>query len=728
MLILLLTSCFNCPHPDALCIEIFPVEATCTSEGLTFGRKCGFCGKTLVEPEIIPMIGHQASDWIIDKEPTATEAGKKHTECMRCGIIMNEEIIPPFVQSQGLEFTLNNDGHSYSVTGIGTCKDTDIVIPSTHNDLPVTAIGFYAFSNCNSIERVFVPESVIYFDDGAFSHCLNLEYIDIPNTVINIGELAFYGCASLKSVTLTGNGLYIGEKAFYICESLGDVTINGLETFIGNTAFYCCNKLTAVTINGFDVTLGNSAFYFCEALKTVTIDGSIKMIDEFSLSNCKNLTAIYYNGTVAQWLSIEKMSHWDMNSDNYTIYCLDGEISSDGTITYYRTYSEGLEFTLNNDEQSYSVTGIGTCKDTDIVIPATHQGLPVTSIGYQAFSYCKSITSIKLSDSVTSIGSYAFQSCSSLTSIIIPDSVTSISNSAFSGCSSLTSIEVDENNEYYKSTDGNLYSKNGKTLIQYAIGKKDKSFTIPKSVTSIGNSAFYGCTSLTSVSIPDSVTSIGDDAFARCKSLRSVEISNALTSIGKYAFYACDSLASIEIPASVTSIGKYAFYACDSLASIEIPASVTSIGNYAFRGCSSLASIMVDTNNQYYQSVKGNLYTKDGKTLVQYSIGKDATSFTIPDFVECIGDGAFAGCYSLTSITISASVTSIGYNAFSGCRNIETAIFKKTTGWYVYPVAGSDGPSQEKSIASTVLSNPTTAAEYLTDDYLGYHSLTWYRK
>ena len=191
--------------------------------------------------------------------------------------------------------------------------------------------------------------------------------------------------------------------------------------------------------------------------------------------------------------------------------------------------------------------------------------------------------------------------------LVIPDDVTKIGNYAFNGCISLTSIEI------------------------------------PNSVTSIGENAFYDCSRLSSVSIPNSVTSIGENAFCNCFSLSSVSIPNSVTTIGKDAFYYCSSLTSIEIPNSVTSIGDCAFYCCRSLTSVTIGNSVTSIGDLAFNDCSSL------------------------------------TSIEIPNSVTSIGDSAFNGCSSLTSVTIGNSVTSIGGRAFYNCNSLKKITVNATT-------------------------------------------------
>ena len=172
-------------------------------------------------------------------------------------------------------------------------------------------------------------------------------------------------------------------------------------------------------------------------------------------------------------------------------------------------------------------------------------------------------------------------------------------------------------------------------------------------MTSIGESAFQGCSSLTSVTIPNSVTSIGYYAFYECSGLTSVSIGNSVTSIGGSAFQGCSSLTSVTIPNSVTSIGGGAFYGCSGLISVTIGNGVTSIGEWAFYGCSGLTSVTI-----------GNGVTSIGESAFLGCSG--LSSVTIPNSVTSIGERAFYGCSGLTSVTIGSSVTSIGENAFDG--------------------------------------------------------------
>ena len=305
----------------------------------------------------------------------------------------------------------------------------------------------------------------------------------------------------------------------------------------------------------------------------------------------------------------------------------------------------------------------------------------VKVIGDRTFFLCRFLTNINIPNSVTTIGDLTFVFCDSLTSINIPNSVTTIGNWGFGACKSLTSITIPNSvvtiiGNPFKGWHGNLYNeskafiyedhvlfnKNKTTLIAYIA--KETNYTIPNSVTTIGEGAFSYCKSLISINIPNSVTTIGEEAFGGCEFLVNINIPNSVTTIGRGAFGRCDSLTSINIPNSVTTIGNWGFGACKSLTSITIPNSVVTIIGNPFKGWH--GNLYNESKAFIYEDHV--LFNKNKTTLIAYRAKE--TNYTIPNSVTTIGEEAFGGCKSLVNINIPNSVTTIGRGAFKYCNSL----------------------------------------------------------
>ncbi len=262
--------------------------------------------------------------------------------------------------------------------------------------------------------------------------------------------------------------------------------------------------------------------------------------------------------------------------------------------------------------------------------------------------------------------------------VTIGKSVTSIGNYAFYACKSLTSVDISDS----VVTIGDRAFRDCISLT---------SVYISDSLTTIGSMAFYNCTSLTSVDIGDSVTYIGDYAFYACKSLTSVDILDSVVTIGDRAFYNCTSLTSVDVGDSVTYIGDYAFYACKSLTSVYIGDSVTTIGDYAFRDCISLTSVDIPDSVTYIGDYAfrdctrlTSVYIGDSVTYIGDYAFYDCSSLTsvdIPDSVTTIGSYAFYSCRRLTSVYIGDGVTTIGYHAFYDCAATMSVNISSIAAW-----------------------------------------------
>ena len=418
----------------------------------------------------------------------------------------------------------------------------------------------------------------------------------------------------------------------------------------------------------------------------------------------------------AQTFEIDGLKYEVTSSDNHEVAVKGGEAKAELIIPDKVNY-EGIE---------YTVTCIGSwafyghSNLSSVTLP---KGLKV--IDGMAFSDCTSLSTITLPEGLTSIEAAAFEGCKALSSVNLPDNLTNIGTAAFRYCMSLPSITLPKN----------LTSIEEQTF-EFCISLT--SISLPSNVTSIGRQAFSECASISTITLPEKLTSIGVSAFNGCTSLTSITLPNNLTNIGSYAFGYCTSLKSINVssnnstfssidgvlfskdgtslicfpggkqaisyivPNNVTNINDYAFENYSVLSSVTISEGVMNISNTAFCKCASLESINVSSDNSYFSSIDGVLFSKDGTSLIHFPEGKQATSYIVPDNVTNIndyafnynsslsfiaipegvtniGNWAFANCSSLSSITLPESLTNIGSGAFETCNSLSSIFINAVT-------------------------------------------------
>lgn len=522
-------------------------------------------------------------------------------------------------------YTVEANGEA-AITDVDTSISGDVIVPEKLGEYPVTRIAERAFSGCNNLASIEIPDSVTKIESYAFYPCSKLADVKLSNSLKTVSAGLFYNCPSLTSIKIPDSVTSIEDSAFSYCSGLTSVEIPANVTSIGKKVFANCPSLESITVNSENVmyssdengvlynkgktilfqypagnkktdfvipatvrTIGDYAFYGCKQLKTITLSENVAVIGEYAFYGCE---------------SVQKI-----------------EIP-DGA----------------------------------------------TYIKYCSFGNCKSLTDIEIPGSVVDIEGWAFFGCDALVNITLADGIDNIDSSAFEKTGYFNDEANIDNGMIYI---GNYLLKasdiSGECEIKY--GTK---VIVPQ--------AFEACTEITGVTIPETVTSIGYMAFRYCYSLSEIKLSKSPERIGycvfeETAFYnnpenwedGClyldkcllavsvspeDNGFEVDIKDGTEVLADRAFgfnsdwfdqdlFTANKKLKINLPASVKNIGIAFAVTFSHIGEICVDENNECYKSVDGVLFNKDMTELVCYPGGKKAESYTVPSSVKTIGDCAF---------------------------------------------------------------------------------------
>jgi len=476
--------------------------------------------------------------------------------------------------SNKLEAQFDMETNNGTLTITHYYGDDDVVIPSTHNGLPVTGIGNSAF-NTDSITSIYIPTSITNIGISAFYGCSALTNVFLPHSIASIGDEAFCDCAALKSITVDTNNInysscdgvlfnknrtaiiqypnakagsyicpptvaQIKRKAFHACSSLTNITFSDSLTSIDEAAFSECSKLEHVVFPDSLLQIGDFAFYECDHLSELCIPNNSTNIGVDAFRDCTKLSNLIVGGNNTH---LQKQSFFGCNE--LTNVVLKEGIIEIGESSFFQCYALA-RITFPNSLTNIDDWAFHQCSRlADITLPSN-----LMRVGVMAFSDCSGLKDFTIPSSLTHIAPNAFSHCNTLTTMQIPSTVEKLGDlfepPPFCGCSQLRKINVDPSNPYYSSIHGVLFNKQQTVLIEYPAGKSGE-YRIPDGVTWINDDAFSGCTDLENITIPQSVDRIGSDAFCFCSSLTDINIPNSNVKGIIDAFYKCTNLNSIIV-------------------------------------------------------------------------------------------------------------------------------------------------------------------------------------
>lgn len=476
---------------------------------------------------------------------------------------------------------------NYLLSYIGS--SSNLILPD-NLDGEDYGIYSYAFCYCDNLTKIVIPDSILSIGVSAFDNCESLTYNEYNNGLyLTLGSNIYGIFIKVKNKNETSMSIYDGARIIadsaFAGVAVTNITIPGSVVTVGDRAFENCANLSSVTLSNGLKSIGARAFYGCRALESLTVPDSVTSIGNSAFFSCTNLKKI--------------------------------------------TLSDSLTY--------LGATPFEGC-------PIQEASIPVIAVLSIPKSYLITVN-------VTSgdkIEESAFINATKLKDISLPDSITYVGGNAFSGCTSLNYYE-DENGTY-------LGNKNNHYLILIAAKDNSKTeYTLSEKTKIIYDNALYGFSALETINL-EGIFSVGNKAFYNCSSIKNINLNDKATYIGDMAFYSCINLVSIAISDSVSYIGSQAFRNCSKLASIAIPKGVTKILTGTFDGCSALTRVTLhedieyigngtfnNCNNLSYNFYNGANYlgTVEKKYLYLIKISDDATSCTMHDDVKFVCLDAF---------------------------------------------------------------------------------------
>ena len=741
--------------PDSVTLigtDVLPAEVTVRSSATAYARTWAQENGAKWEHDVHTVVTQPAV------EATYTETGKTEgSYCSECGEVFTaQEDVPALGEK---DFTFTTDDTGATVTGY-TGENADVQLPSVLGGKPVVAIGDNAFNGNETITSVTMPDSVTTIGQRAFYDCNALKQLTLPENLTDIGAYAFSGCTALQNVTLPEKLATIAERAFDYT-GLTAIHIPASVTMIGQRALSQNYDLLKITVDEANTVYcaEDNVLYNKEKTTLIragsglsgdwSIPFGVKTVETMAFWNCWTLETLRIPATVQSIGQIdmlggccEKLSAIVVDAANPVYSSLDGALcSKDGTVLYYLPENIGT-YTVPD-----SVTRIanGAIQFTTSRQEGLNLTLPeaLSVIGDYNFTYIKGVFTF-LNPNLK-IGSDWFFECDAEKVVIrgyagsTAQALAEEKNFAFE--------DLTINAQFQYTVDDTGVTVTGYTGQGGAV--EIPSMLGGKLVVAIGDNAFNGNETITSVTMPDSVTYIGDMAFDSCGNLRTVKLSAGLEYLGDYAFWICESLEQIDLPSGLKSIGTRAFERNRTLTSIQIPASVTSIGEGAFAGCSSLKDFRNDSGVTILQE-NGILYNENGTLLIgrtadmpadvvlrdgllsiptNFFVEEAITSVVIPNSVTEMGFSVFQNCHQLTKVQLSEGLTTLASGMFYDCPQLaelyvpnavtfidpnaipDTTLIRSSATAYARTWAQENGMKWEHDV-HTVVTQPAVEATY----------------